>query len=217
MWFYIAVFAVVLAIAGGRKASQLGLFAFVGKKPIAISAAVSGAEVTLKGTVEVLETISAPFSQRPCAAYELKIDREHTSGFGDSRTRTWVPVTSDLASRDFIVVDADGNRAFVDGSMLKLYLKPDQRGQSGTFFSDSKVIAFLNSRGITTGGSWGAKKFRVLEGVLEAGEKVTVHGIAHWEADPDAEMEVSGYRTAERPQRLRIIGGDDGTVVVRDR
>lgn len=215
--FLVAAVVVFFLVAGGVFANQSGVFAFVGKKTIAIPDAVAGENVTLKGVVEVLDTVEAPFSKRLCAAFELKVDREKVTGFGKNQRRSWVPVVHDIDSRDFVVVDEAGNRAFVDASLLRMYFKADKKGHSGGIFSDKELIAFLNARGISTKTSLGHKPFRVREAVLEAGERVTVHGRATWEADPNASMETVGYRSAEIPKRLRITGIDGSAVIVRDR
>lgn len=220
LWLFGFGGALLIGVGLFVKAKRPGLLAFVGKKTVAISDAIVGEEVTIKGVVEVIETVTAPFSERPCAAYELKVDRKQVGS--KAKSPTWIPMFHDNRSRDFLVVDKASNRTLVDGAKLEMQLKFDTYYRD---YVDEQVLACVEDdmpamREFMEHSSGeielNREQFRVQEAVLEAGVQVTVRGVLAWEADPKAEPEVSGYRHAETPKRLRITG-IDGTVTVRDR
>lgn len=201
MWLSIVVFLGFLLFTVFMWAKNSGALALM-QKATAISDVVDGQKVTIKGTVEVLEEVVAPFSERRCAAFDLKISEEQIVGNTGNKHHGFVPIIEESESRNFVVVDEAGNRAIVDSTNLKLLLKFDARADAGTLFYDKRAAAFLKERGITTG--FLESKRRVQEGVLEAGESVTVNGVASWD-------EQNGAR------RLRIVRPDGGAVIVRDR
>lgn len=183
-----------------------------------ISDAKAGDIVTLCGKVELLETLHAPFSGRACASYTLQVE-EHTTGWGLR--------DEEEDSRDFVLVDEAGSRAIIDGVLLKLLLTKDKHGATGQE-NDGEVWELLKRFGIqkreqsrpSTARSVDLsavrrRRFRIREGALEAGEVVTVQGVAVWEDDPDGQAPGGGYRDGTRPKRLRITGEGGGYVLVQ--
>ena len=59
----------------------------------------------------------------------------------------------------------------------------------------------MAERGISVEGTFFRKNLRAYEGVLEAGERVAVGGLARWVPDPDA----AGGDPRETPKRL-VLG-----------
>ena len=75
----------------------------------------------------------------------------------------------------------------------------DHRARTSPIISnDAGLERFLGERGIPTEGTFFRKNLRGHEGILEAGERVAVGGIARWMPDPDA----AGGSYRETPKRL---------------
>jgi len=58
------------------------------------------------------------------------------------------------------------------------------------------------------------KTLRFDEGVLEAGELVSVSGVGRWEIDPNPRAAGAGYR--EAPKLLVFIGSAEAPLLVSD-
>lgn len=185
-----------------------GVLAFLGKRPIAISDVVDGETVTIRGTVETIQKVEAPFSQQQCSAFKLTISRR--DGYGE--LVKWVDVFDERQSRDFAITDKHGKRAIVDGTSLRLYVSIAKKGTNG----DEESKAFIAMRVAASKGVFFTKKLSAREWVLKDGQTVEVHGVASLEPDPNAQMEPDGYRGAKVRNHLRISGVDGAPVMVRE-
>lgn len=178
---------------------------FFGRRRVAISDAVEGQYVTISGFVELVDPITSPVSQTPCAAYTLRVNEEdQRSDEPSSRC-----VHSEQQSCDFVLVDLDGNRAYVDGWSLKLYFTKIPRGATIGFAAQE----LLNQRGIPAPKS--GRVHKVQERLLVAHDSITIRGLATWEPDPNNAPELGGYRGAKPKERLRIMASRRGAVIVR--
>lgn len=214
-----AFFSGLLVFAGVYLAKKQGYFALRAANVIPIADAKDEDQVTLKGKVRVLESTTAPYSGRACAGFQLIIQQFKRSavtatGGGSIGNGHWKKVHEESVCLDFELIDEAGDHSVVEGEKSKLLLTRDSTAATGAW-SSGQVEEFLKERNLELKGFFGNKNFRILEGVLEEGETVTINGKARWEADPDAQQ-AGGYRGGEIPKRLRIVAGD-GHVLVRDR
>lgn len=175
-----------------------------------IEQAKDDTEVVIAGRVECIDTLIAPFSERPCAAYHVRVEKK----IGTSRF--WREVFDESESCSFFVADESGSRALVEGASVSPYFAFDASGHTGPFLKNERTRAFLLERGIKFDGFIFDKTLRVLEGVVEEGESVDVLGLAQWEADPEGTWATDGYRGRSGSERLRLVGKNGGSVRVRD-
>ena len=165
---------------------------------------VSGRLVYLGGEAPLI----APLSGRPCAAWRVLV-RERT---GSGKNERWVTLVEESDARDFALEDP-GGRAIVDGTLVELALDFDSSGGTGLLVRSSpRLEGFLHQRGIPTRGLVFDKALQFREGILEAGEKVTVAGSGAWESDPTQRGQ--GYRDVGRLLRVRAMS--DGQLLATD-
>ena len=147
--------------------------------------------------------LEAPLSGRPCAAWRVVVRERRGTG----KNRRWVTILEESDSRDFVLED-DTGRALVDGTLVELALDFDAKGGSGVFSGPSPYLQeFLHERGIATRGLVFDKTFQYREGILEAGEQVTVAGSGVWESDPSQRGQ--GYRDVGKLLRVGAMTGGE--------
>ncbi|MEM9072523.1 MAG: hypothetical protein AAGE52_28710 [Myxococcota bacterium] len=169
--------------------------------------APEGEVVRITGTLgfEGDAPLIAPISGRPCAAWHVIVWRQEG--------KSMRVLVDESESADFLLCDGD-DVAFVDGTSLEMVLVKDTEQQTSTFLSapTAELSAFLTERGHDTQGVIFRHSFRVIEGVLEEGERVVVVGVGVWEPDPSRRGE--GYRDVGK--RFRIGAMDDGRLLASD-
>jgi len=169
-----------------------------------------GKDVRVAGRLAYVDgnaPLTAPISGRPCAAWRVVVEEMRGGGGNNNSKRKWVAVVTESEARDFLLEDSTG-RARVDGTLVELVLDFDSRGSTGVFRDASPQLKdFLFWRGIATEGLVFNKNMRYREGILEAGEKVTVAGSGRWENDPS--QRAGGYREVGRILRVGAMEGGE--------
>ncbi len=131
--------------------------------------------------LHVKEPLLAPYSQRKCVFYQIKIEQKVNSG----KSSHWRTLVKEVRSQEFFV---ETNSDFVivkpidDPRNYITYLVKDKKQSSGTFKSPTpKFEALLRRYNIESQTFFGFnKQLRYREGIIEIGEQVTVAGIAKW-------------------------------------
>jgi len=188
-----------------------------GAERTTIAGAEEGALVKISGELVLRgDPIESPLSQRPCAAWEVRVEERRSSG----KSSHWHTIIQDQHAVDFLVED-DSGRALVRAIVPQMALEQDGHFRSGTFEDAPPALeGFLAEHGHTSTGLLGFNKsMRYREGALEAGERVTVLGVCRWEPDPDpAAAGAGGYRkgalrlVVEPPPEGRLLISDDPSV-----
>jgi hypothetical protein len=143
-------------------------------------------------------SIEAALSQRACAYYSLRVEEYRGHG---PRGGHWREIIREDKGIDFYVRDESGMalvRIASDAKALPALVQ-DRKARTSPILSDDADLArFMAERGRSVEGSFFRKNLRAYEGVLEAGERVAVGGLARWLPDPDA----AGGSYRETPTRL---------------
>ena len=158
-------------------------------------------DVRVTGELALMEgkpPLSAPISNRPCAAWRVIVEEKRSNG----KSSHWHTVVDESDSTDFALVDESG-RALVDGTALSLALDFDESHDQNMFSEGSPELKrFLETRGVKTHGMLLKKTLRAREGALEEGEMVTVGGIGTFMHDPSAQ---SGYRGTAKLLQIKAL------------
>jgi hypothetical protein len=167
-------------------------------KPTLIRDAKDGKAVKIVGElVYAGRSISAPLSQRACAYYALHVEEFRSHGRGGH----WREIICEEKGIDFYLRDESGIalvRVASDGKDFPALVR-DRKARTSPIVSDDPDLArFMAERGRSVEGIIFRKNLRAYEGVLEAGERVAVGGLARWMPDPDA----AGGSYRETPVRL---------------
>lgn len=160
------------------------------------------------GTLRQLEEapLVAPLSGRPCAYYEAVVEENTTKGW---RTRV-----RESQGQDFLVED-DAGTARVIMRDARVNLVDDAHFVSGILAEPTPTLeAFLHRNGERSTGWFFNKNLRYREGVLEAGELVSVLGHGSREPDPDPRAAMGGYR--ESAMRLVLSARPDTPLQISD-
>ena len=193
-----------------RRLKKLPISSSIAQTPEHTDVRVSGELAFLEGK----PALTAPITNRPCAAWRVIIEEQRSNG----KSSSWHKVVDESESTDFALVDQSG-RAIVDGTSLSLALDFDASNKQDMFNEGSPELRqFLETRGVKTHGFLLKKTLRAREGALEEGEVVTVGGIGTFLNDPSAQ---SGYRgTAKLLQVQALSTGEliatDDRKVYRD-
>lgn len=131
--------------------------------------------------LHVKEPLLAPYSQRKCVFYQIKIEQKVNSG----KSSHWRTLIEEERSQEFFV---ETNSDFVivkpidEPKNYITYLVKDKKQSSGTFNSPTPEFeALLRRYNIESQTFFGFnKQLRYREGIIEIGEQVTVAGIAKW-------------------------------------
>ncbi len=222
--FFAVVAAALLGLVALRYLSARGRAGAPGEealeRAVDIADAKEGASNTIIGRVAPpLDTLDAPLSHRKCVAWTVSIEESFVtqSDFdtqGRQRTGAWRTILHDQKTLDFEVND-DTGRAHVRAGYPELTLVGDKGWQAWPLEeAPVEVVAFLRSHGQRAIKAHGeTRQLRAREGILEAGERVLVAGLAAREIDPDAAQH-GGYR--QSATRLVIVKPPDETLVVTD-
>ena len=164
------------------------------------------------------DMLSAPLSGRQCAAWEVVVEEQRSSG----KSTSWYTIVRQVEAVPFLVEDETG-RAHVDPSGAQLVVTADRHSRSGTFDDPTpEERAFLDRHGEEATGWVFNRTLRYREGVLEPDELVAVlgQGAVSYDDAPDMQHQ-GGYRAPAASKRLdiRAAGGhplyisDDASVV----
>lgn len=128
--------------------------------------------VVLAGNV-----LTAPLSKRACSFYYVEVQERRQSG----KSSHWHTIIKEELSGDVLLHDGT-HYALVETAMINAHLMLDREFTSGTWNDASPELeAYLQQRGRSSVGWMGFNKsLRYREGVLEAGELVTVSGHGKW-------------------------------------
>jgi hypothetical protein len=168
-------------------------------KPTAIREARDGKAVKIVGElVYAGRSIEAPLSQRACAYYSVVVQEYRSHG---TRGGHWHEIIREEKGIDFYLRDDSGMalvRPASNGQDFPALVQDRKARTSPILSNDANLERFLNERGRSVEGTFFRKNLRAYEGVLEAGERVAVGGLARWMPDPDA----AGGSYRETPKRL---------------
>jgi hypothetical protein len=142
-------------------------------------------------------TIPSALSQRPCACYSVVVEQFQPRGRGGR----WHEVVREEKGLDFYLRDDSGValvRLAGDGKHFAALIQDRKARTTPILRNDPNLERFLAERGHTVEGVLFRKNLRAYEGILEAGERVAVGGLARWVADPAA----AGGNYRETPKRL---------------
>jgi len=176
-----------------------------------------GEPCKIVGRIEYAEEPKlAPFTARKCAGYSVHVYNNDMDGGGGT-------LLHEDRCGDFFVRDEDGTRALIRGGSVRVVITKDAHFQSlgpGTHIwpkleePPPGVEEFLRARGKSMKGLVFTKTLRFDEGVLEAGELVSVSGVGRWEIDSNPRAAGAGYR--EAPKLLVFIGSAEAPLLVSD-
>jgi hypothetical protein len=182
-------------------------------KPTAIRDAKDGKTVKLVGElVYAGHSIASPLSQRKCAYYSIVVKEYRGRG---ARGGHWREIVREERGIDFYLRDPSGMalvRIGGDGNALPALVQDHRVRTSPIVHNDADLERFLNERGRTVEGTFFRKNLRAYEGILEAGERVAVGGLARWMPDPDA----AGGNYRETPKRLVLEASESLPLFLSD-
>jgi hypothetical protein len=169
----VLITAVVMAGIGwyfGRE--QRGRRALGATPIVKVRAVKPGMTVRVTGKLVLgTTTIEAPFSHRPCAHYDAIIEEKYVADWRE----TWHTIAHETSSCSFFIEDETGTIE-VDTTRFDGVVVRDHHRTKGELDVD-KAQRFLDRHGQRTSLPPG-RMVRYQEGVLEAGETVTVLGTA---------------------------------------
>ncbi len=181
-------------------------------RPTLIREARDGKAVKLVGElVYAGRPIPSPLSQRACAYYSIVVEEFQRRGRGGR----WHEIVREENGIDFYLRDASGValvRVASDGKDLPALVYDRKARTSPLIRSDADLERFLGARGRAVEGRFFRKNLRAYEGVLEAGERVAVGGLARWMPDPDA----AGGNYRETPKRLVLQASESLPLFLSD-
>jgi len=182
-------------------------------KPTPIRDAKDGRAVKIVGElVYAGRSIPSPLSQRPCAYYSIVVEEYRGRG---TRGGRWREIVREQSGIDFYLRDDSGMalvRIAGDGNQLPALVQDRRARTSPILRNDADLERFLTARGRSVEGTFFRKNLRAFEGILEAGERVAVGGLARWMPDPDA----AGGNYRETPKRLVLEASESLPLFLSD-
>ena len=151
-------------------------------------------------------------SQRACAYYSVVVEEYRGRG---PRSGHWHEIIREEKGVDFFLRDESGMalvRVAPDGKDLPALVQDRKARTSPILSNDADLERFLAERGRSVEGTFFRKNLRAHEGVLEAGERVAVGGLARWVPDPDA----AGGNYRETPRRLVLEASESLPLFLSD-
>lgn len=131
--------------------------------------------------LQVKEPLIAPYSERKCVFYKIKIEQENNN---ENRT-SWSTLIDEEKYQEFFL-EQNGELIIIKLSQYSKnflsYLVVDQKISSGTFNNPTpKFNQLLKNYGINSKDFFGFnKQLKFSEAIIEIGEEITVAGIANW-------------------------------------
>jgi len=158
--------------------------------------------------LHVKEPLIAPYSQRKCVFYQIRIQQKVSSG----KSSHWKTLVSEERFQDFFI-DTNGDFVIIKPRNHPrnyiCYLVKEHEQSSGTFNDPTpKFEALLKRYNIESENFFGLnKRLRYEEGIIEVGERITVAGIAKWKAlsEPLPEYPYSKIATLESEDKQKLI------------
>lgn len=177
-----------------------------------IGQARSGTLVRFTGRAEPEkeQILHAPLTGRACVLFEVTVEDYVREG----RSSSWKTIIRERDfARTFWLEDRSG-RARIELDWPELILTQDAQFSSG-FLKDAtpELEAFLARHQEASQGMFFNRTMRYREAVIEPGEPVTVLGLVHQEADPEAGAG-GGYRQAAF--RIVLRSPPSGSMVISD-
>lgn len=161
-----------------------------------------GATVRVTGTLSLgSSSIEAPFSHRVCAHYDALVEERYT----EDRHEAWHTVAHETSSCAFFIEDETG-KIEIDATRIEGVVVRDHHKKKGELEVE-KARAFLAKHGQKSEILPG-RVLRYREGVLEAGETVTVMGKARYDSHDGTRRLVIGdgdvpVRASDDPELVR--------------
>jgi hypothetical protein len=181
-------------------------------KPTPIRDATDGKAVKIVGElVYAGRSIPSPLSQRTCAYYAIVVEEFQQRGRGGR----WHELIREEKGVDFYLRDDSGMaliRVASDGQDFPALVRDRKARTSPIISNDADLERYLGERGYSTEGTFFRKNLRAFEGILEAGERVAVGGLARWMPDPDA----AGGNYRETPTRLVLEASESLPLFLSD-
>ena len=182
-------------------------------KPTLIRDVRDGRAVKIVGElVYAGRSIAAPLSERACAYYSVVVQEYRSHG---TRGGHWHEIIREERGIDFYLRDDSGMalvRPASNGQDFPALVQDRKARTSPIISNDPNLERFLAARGRSVEGAFFRKNLRAYEGVLEAGERVAVGGLARWMPDPDA----AGGSYREVPKRLVLQGSESLPLFLSD-
>ena len=158
--------------------------------------------------LHVKDPLIAPYSQRKCVFYQIKIQQKISTG----KSSRWKTLVEEERFQDFFL-ENNGDMVIVkpiaNPKDYKCYLVKDSKQNSGTFNDASpKFEAVLKAYNIDSSTWLGFNKtLNYEEGIIEVGEYITVAGIANWKtlSEPIPEYPYSKIATLESEVNQKLI------------
>jgi hypothetical protein len=206
---HLVLVAIVAAIGGALAMSFFGRDRRVARALSAaplvkIAEAKHGDVVRVTGKlVHGTATLEAPFSHRECAHYDALLEERWL----DHGKEEWGTIAHEVSSRSFVVTDDTGS-ATVDTTRFEAFVTKDHHKAKGEL-DRAKAQAFIAKHGQKNEIA-ADHVLRYQEGVLEAGETVTVLGQVHHE-EHDGKKVVMIRATDSAPVRA----SDDPDLVAK--
>ena len=131
--------------------------------------------------LHVKEPLIAPFSERKCVFYSVKIEKRVSSG----KRSHWKTLVDDEQIQEFFVDAGDDFVIVQPNKSQKNYISHlvvDKTQRSGTFNDPTPQFQrVLNRYSIESENFFGWNRtLRYSEGIIEVGENITVAGIVKW-------------------------------------
>jgi hypothetical protein len=181
-------------------------------RPTKIRDAKDGKAVKIVGElVYAGRTIPSPLSLRTCAYYTIVVEEFRSRG----RSGRWHELVREEKGIDFYLRDETGValiRVASDGKDFPALVHDRKARTSPIIRNDANLERYLGERGHSTEGTFFRKNLRAYEGILEAGERVAVGGLARWMPDPDA----AGGNYRETPKRLVLQASESLPLFLSD-
>ncbi len=194
LWIALAVGAAALigiALLAWRWFSRRRsvVFELGNERAIPIARFASGQRGKIVGTLEYEgEPLVSPLTGRTCAYYHITVEElvagANTVNAVNTTDRAWYQVIREETRLHFIIADSSG-RAFIDTGAADVAADICVSILSGPLTHPSELEEhFLATHGPRDKHWFVGKTLRYKEGILEAGEKVSVYGEGHLEPEP---------------------------------
>lgn len=189
------------------RSDRAALAAIAGRARIRIAEAREGDAARVTGRVtRIAGPLEAPLSKRPCAYWEVAV-REGPIG-------SFRAVARRHQGTRAVIEDGSG-RAVIDLGAARVAVHRDHAASSNALAGpDEGMRRWLSDVGLLASLPRGfdLTSLEASEGVIAAGEVVTVLGRARWEVDPDEAPSLRG----PPPRRLCLEPDDEGELLVTD-
>jgi hypothetical protein len=129
----------------------------------------------------------APLSKRKCSYYHIIVEQRVSTG----KSSYWDTIIEEEKAQDVVIKDGN-SYAFIETTLIKSHLIPDQHYSSGTFNDTTPELeTFLARHDLKSVNFLGMNKtLRYSEGVLEEGEVVAVLGKGNWKRKAEVKLDI---------------------------